>query len=210
MNKEGSTYRLTILIMLIVAVCLCIIMTVKLKSNQEKIVQLESRIGGYQNSEKELNGFNVALPESEPYGDYQGNDDFSKIIANNPIDQDYKKELEQLQQSNDTTTLTWGAFEGKYLTAWKKEMDAALKGLYQSLDEEDRGQLEQSQKSWQTYIDDDHAFVENKFLLTRTFGTQGDMQFTAAQSRRTRERTIKLMEYRFSIDRESVDFVYGN
>ena len=210
MSKKGVTYRLVILILLIVAVCFCIVMAMKLKGNQEKMNLLETRIEGYRNAEKEPENLKVQLEEGQHYGDYQGNDDFSEIIHANPIDQDYQQELKQLQEKHVTTTLEWGAFEGRYLAVWEKEMNATLEHLYPLLGEEDRVNLEQSQKNWQTYMDADYAFVLDKFILTRDFGTQGSVNLLAAQSRQTKERTIKLMEYLFSIDREAVDFVYDH
>lgn len=228
MNKKLLFYRLCILIVLILSVCSCIVMAEKLKRDDKKINILESKIDKYQNLEKELNSQNITLQESlneagetnnnlerqikesNHYGDYQGNDDFSNIINNNPIDKDYQQEFEKLQESDESTTLEWGAFEAKYIIKWQDEVNAALEHLYKSLNEEDRINLEQSQKSWQSYIDDDINFVSNKFIFTRYFGTQGDVQLAAVQLHKTRERAIELMEYIFSIDRTAVDFVYDN
>lgn len=228
MNKKLLFYRLCILIVLILSVCSCIVMAETLKRDDKKINILESKIDEYQNLEKKLNSRNITLQESlneagetnntlerqikesNHYGDYQGNDDFSDIINDNPIDKDYQQELEKLQESDESTTLEWGAFEAKYIIKWQDEVNAALEHLYKSLNEEDRINLEQSQKSWQSYIDDDINFVSNKFIFTRYFGTQGDVQLAAVQLHRTRERAIELMEYIFSIDRTAVDFVYDN
>ncbi|OIA98717.1 hypothetical protein AK95_16270 [Paenibacillus sp. LC231] len=228
MNKKLLFYRLCVLTVLILSVCSCIVMVEKLKRDDKKINILESRIAEYKNSEKELNLKNITLQESlnkagetnnnlerqikksNHYGDYQGNDDFSDIINNNPIDKVYQQEFEKLQESDESTTLEWGALEAKYIIKWQDEVNAALEHLYKSLNEEDRINLEQSQKSWQSYIDDDINFVSNKFIFTRYFGTQGDVQLAAVQLHRTRERAIELMEYIFSIDRTAVDFVYDN
>lgn len=228
MNKKLLFYRLCVLIILIFGVCSYIVMIEKMKRDDKKIDILEIRIDEYQNSEKELNSLNITLQESlnkagetnnnlerqikesNHYGDYQGNDDFSNIINDNPIDKDYQQEFEKLQESDESTTLEWGGVEARYIIKWQDEVNAALEHLYKSLNEEDRINLEQSQKSWQSYIEDDINFVSNKFIFTRYFGTQGDVQLAAVQLHRTRERAIELMEYIFSMDRTTMDFVYDN
>ena len=208
MNKKLLFYILSILIVLVVVISTCIViteklrsdnstMTVKLEKYKEKINILEGRINKYQNSETH-------------YGDYQGNDDFSDIINDNPIDKDYRIELAEYQENPKTTTLGWGAMKAKYTAKWQEEVDAALEYLYKSLSEQDSLNLRQSQKSWQTSIDDDLNFVNNKFIYTRYLGTQGMVKISTVKLRRTRDRAIELMEYIFMLDRTAVDFVYDN
>ncbi|CAM4013059.1 lysozyme inhibitor LprI family protein [Saccharibacillus endophyticus] len=212
MNKKTVFYRAAVLLALIVVISACAVMSLSLKKQHEKIELLESRDTALQQSLDQAVAANkslkVQIEESKHLGDYQGNDDFSTIINDNPIDRDYEQERKILQESPESTTLAWGAFESKYLTKWQNEMNAALDGLSKILNEADRSNLEQSQKSWQSYMDDQAQFVMGQFLDTRYFGTQGDVQFLAAQSKQTRERTIRLMEYLFSIDREAIDFAY--
>lgn len=194
MNKKVLFYRLFVLVVLIIGVGSYIVMN-------EKINVLESRIAEHNNSEPQIK-------ESSFYGDYQGNDEFSDIISENPIDKDYERELEKLQKSDEANTLAWGAFETKYLTKWQDEVRAALKYLYKSLDEKDRINLERSQKSWQSYVDGDIDFVSDKFVYTGYFGSQGKVQLVAVELHRTRERAIELKEYIFSMDKTAVNFVY--
>ena len=214
MSQKTVFYRAAVLLTAIIVISACAVMALNLKKQHEKIELLESRNAALQQSLDQAAAANkslkVQIEESKHLGDYQGNDDFSTIINNNPIDRDYERERKILQESAESTTLAWGAFEGNYLTKWQNEMNAAFDGLSKLLTEEDRSNLEQSQKSWQSYLDDQNRFVAGQFLDTRYFGTQGDVQFLAAQSKQTRERTIRLMEYLFSIDRESIDFVYDN
>ncbi|MDO3410937.1 lysozyme inhibitor LprI family protein [Saccharibacillus sp. CPCC 101409] len=204
MNKKILFYRVCMLMMVIVGAASYIAVTGELHARnthlQEKLVQANEI---NRNLETQIN-------ESSHYGDYQGNEDFSKIINDNPIDRDYRRELTKLQTSDTSTTLEWEAFEARYTLKWQDEVDAALKHLYPSLNEEDRIKLEQSQKSWQSYMDDDTDFVSDKFIFTRHFGSQGNVQLAAVQLKRTRDRAIELMEYRFSLDRASVDFVYDH
>jgi len=214
MNKKTVFYRAAVLLAAIIVISACAVMSLSLKKQHEKIELLESRNAALQQSMSQADEANkslkVQIEESKHLGDYQGNDDFSVIINDNPIDRDYEQERKILQESPESTTLAWGALESKYLAEWQNEMNAALDDLSKLLNEEDRSNLEQSQKSWQSYMDDQAQFVMGQFLDTRYFGTQGDVQFLAAQSKQTRERTIRLMEYLFSIDREAIDFVYDN
>ncbi len=214
MNKKTVFYRAAVLLAAIIVISDCAVMALSLKKEHEKIERLESRNAALQQSLDQAGAANKSLKaqieESKHLGDYQGNDDFSTIVNSNPIDRDYERERKILQESPESTTLAWGAFESKYLKKWQDEMNAALDGLSKLLNEEDRSNLEQSQKSWQSYMDDQNRFVVGQFLDTRHFGTQGDVQFLAAQSKQTRERTIRLMEYLFSLDREAIDFVYDN
>lgn len=228
MNKKILFYRISLLTVLVLGICSFIVMTGKLEKDENKNNILEDRVGEYKNSNIELNSLNSTLEESlnkanelneslqiqikenNHYGNYQGNDDFSDIINDNPIDKDYQMEVKKLQESDESTTLEWGALKARYIIKWEDEVNAALKYLYKSLNEQDRTNLEQSQKSWQTYIDDDNNFVSNKFIYTRYFGTQGDVQLATVQLHRTRERAIELMEYVFSLDSTAVDFVYDN
>ena len=146
----------------------------------------------------------------EHYGNYQGNDDFSDIINDNPIDKDYWVEFEELQKSEIVTTLAMGALEAKYSIIWEEEVDNALSYLYETLSEQDSLKLKQAQKSWQSFLNDDDSFVSEKFIYTHFFGSQGIVQMGKVRLHRTRKRAIELMEFVFSIDKTAVDFVYDN
>lgn len=146
----------------------------------------------------------------EHYGNYQGNDDFSDIINDNPIDKDYWVEFDELQKSENLTTLAMGALETKYRIIWEEEVNTALSYLYETLSEQDSLKLKQAQKSWQSFLNDDDCFVSEKFIYTRFFGSQGIVQMEKVRLNRTRERAIELMEFIFSIDRMAVDFIYDN
>lgn len=211
-------------------------MTVQLEKYREKINTLEDRINVYQNSETKLNSLNSTLQQSlneanelnkilesqvkennvsnevteNYYGDYQGNDDFSDIINDNPIDKDYRIEFKEYQENSKSTTLGWSSMAVRYTKKWQEEINAALEYLYNSLSEQDSLNLKQSQKSWQTSIDDDFNFVVNKFIFTGDLGTRGMSQSSTVELCRTRDRAIQLMEYIFILDRTAVDFVYDN
>lgn len=209
---------------------------IRLKEYEEKSNVLEDRIVEYQKLNTEMNSFNISLQESLDqaneaikilegqvtennsiiedtrnfYGNFQGNDDFSDIINGNPIDRDYQMEFDEMQNRSVTTTLEWDTLEVKYTEIWQEEVDAALELLYKSLSEEDSDNLKLSQKSWESFIDDDLSFVYNKFIITWHFGSQGKVQIQKLLLHRTRARAIELMEYIFSLDRTAVDFVYDN
>ena len=150
------------------------------------------------------------VKENNHYGNYQGNDDFSHIINDNPIDKDYRIESDELQEKSVSTTLEWAALEVKYTIKWQEEVNATLEYLYKSLSEQGSLNLKQSQKSWQTFIDDESDFVSDEFVYTGEFGTQGMVRIATVELYRTRDRAIELMEYIFILDRDAVDFVYDN
>lgn len=211
-------------------------MAVRLKEYEEKSNVLEERIVEYQKLNTEMNSFNISLQElldqanmanrvlegqvtennsniegrKNFYGNFQGNDDFSDIINVNPIDKDYQIEFDEMQKSTNSTTLEWTALEVKYTEKWQEEVDAALELINKSLSEQDSVDLNQSMKSWQSFIDDDLKFVYDKFIITGYYGSQGKVQIQRLLLNRTRARAIELMEYIFSLDRTAVDFVYDN
>jgi uncharacterized protein YecT (DUF1311 family) len=211
-------------------------LTFHLENYKDKVNSLEDQIEEYQKMQNELNSQNIELQNSlneandwnqkieiqlaknitanevkeEHYGNYQGNDDFSDIINDNHIDKDYWIEYYKLQESENTTTLAWGALETKYTIEWEKEVDTALSYLYNTLSEQDSKNLKQAQISWQKFMNDDENFVGEKYIFTRFFGSQGLVKLATVRLHRTRERAIELMEFIFSIDRDAVDFVYDN
>jgi uncharacterized protein YecT (DUF1311 family) len=211
-------------------------MTFQLKEFKDKDNGLEEQIKELKNFQIELTSQNIALQNTldeankwnrilevqmeknnisnevreEHYGNYQGNDDFSDIINDNPIDKDYGVEFDELQESENFTTLAMGALETKYTLIWEEELNFALSYLYETLSEQDSSNLKQAQKSWQSFIDNDDIFVGEKFLYTEFVGSQGIVQMGTVRLHRTRERAIQLMEFIFSIDRTAVDFMYDN
>lgn len=211
-------------------------MTFQLKDFKDKYNGLEEQIKELKNLQKELTSQNIVLQNSlddankkdpklevttennntfdevtkEYYGNYQANDDFSDMINENPIDKDYRVEFDELQESENFTTLAMGALETKYTLIWEEEVNSALSYLNEMLSEQDSSNLKQAQKSWQSYINNDDIFVGEKFIYTRFFGSQGIVQIGTVRLHRTRERAIELIEFIFSIDRMAVDFVYDN
>lgn len=215
---------LSVLIVLGLSISLYFIATVKLREENTTMTfqldELRDRAYVLQKSLDEANELNSILKvqveknsihnevTEEHYGNYQGNDDFSDIINDNPIDKDYWVEFEELQKSEKFTTLAMGALETKYGIIWEEEVNNALSYLYETLSEQDSLKLKQAQKSWQSFLNDDDSFVSEKFIYTRFFGSQGIVQMEKVRLNRTRERAIELMEFVFSIDKTAVDFVY--
>ena len=211
-------------------------MTFQLKVLLDKVNSLEEQTEEFQKLQTELTSQNIALQKSideankwnrilevqmeknnslnevteEHYGNYQGNDDYSDIINDNPIDKDYWVEFYELQESENFTTLAMGALETKYTNIWEEEVNTALSYFYETLSEQDSSKLKQAQKSWHSFMDNDDSFVGEKFIYTGYFGSQGNVQMVRVRLHRTRERAIELMEFIFSIDRTAVDFVYDN
>lgn len=200
-----------------VAVFYSIVAVGRMHDQSEQITMLESRIVEYQSSEhkqktqtetlqQSLEQAEKTIQENKHYGNYQGNEDFSEIIRDNPIDLAYREEHRQLQESETSTTLAWGALEGKYLAKWQDKMNETLSDLEQSLNANERANLAQAQQSWQSSIDADMNFVDHAFIVNGALGSQGTVQAAETQVQKTRARTIELMEYAFILNRDAVGF----
>ncbi|TCZ69131.1 DUF1311 domain-containing protein [Paenibacillus albiflavus] len=149
---------------------------------------------------------NIVLSMS--IGNYELKGDFYDEMLRNPIDHDYDVEFNEFQNSEEiTTTLEWGALEGKYTEIWDKELNQIYKKLLSKLDSESREALIESQKEWLQYHLKESKFVENTFIYNRYLGTQGPVSLAKVTRERIRERTMQLFEYRYLLDRE-VEFLY--
>lgn len=148
--------------------------------------------------------------DTQYYGDYQMDpeDTFNHLIHSNPLDQAYHKEYNKFQNSSEFSTAGWVALEGKYLKLWDIEMDHVMQQLKSKLSASQYTLLQQSQKGWATYDQEESEFVEDTFLKDAYFGSQGQVSAVSAQLSRTRERTIQLMEYYYERNDHQLQFVY--
>lgn len=217
MNKKRLWVRAAVALVCAVAVVYGIVTVGRMREQSEQIDKLENRIAEYQSSEQEQKTQNGTLQQSleqaeekiqkyEHYGYYQGNEDFSKIVRDNPIDLAYEQERRQLQESETSTTLAWGALEGKYLAKWQDKMNETLSDLEQSLNAADRASLAEAQHSWQSSIEADTNFANHAFIAKGVSESQGTVQAAETQVQKTRARTIELMEYAFMLNRDAVGF----
>lgn len=140
-------------------------------------------------------------------GNYDLKGDFYDEMLRNPIDHDYEVEFNELQNSKESTTLGWGALEGKYIEIWDKELNQIYNKLLSKLDREPREALIESQKEWLQYHLRETTFVEKAFINNGYLGSQGSVSLATAIMERIRERTMQLFEYRYLLDGE-VEFLY--
>lgn len=140
-------------------------------------------------------------------GNYDLKGEFYDEMLRNPIDHDYEVELNELQNSNESTTLGWGALESKYIEIWDKELNQIYNKLLSKLDREPREALIESQKEWLQYHLRETTFVEKTFINNGYLGSQGSVSLATAIMERIRERTMQLFEYRYLLDGE-VEFLY--
>lgn len=140
-------------------------------------------------------------------GNYDLTGDFYDEMLRNPIDHDYEVEFNEFQNSNEFTTLGWGALEGKYREIWDKELNQIYINLLSKLDSEPREALIESQREWLQYHLRETKFVEKTFINNGYLGTQGSVSLATVIRERIRERTMQLFEYRYLLDGE-VEFLY--
>ncbi|WP_334073136.1 lysozyme inhibitor LprI family protein [Paenibacillus sp. A14] len=140
-------------------------------------------------------------------GNYDLTGEFYDEMLRNPIDHDYEVEFNALQNSDEVTTLGWGALESKYTEIWDKELNQIYKKLLSKLDREPREALIESQKEWLQYHLKETKFVEKTFIDNGYLGTQGSVSLGKVIKERIRERTMQLFEYRYLLDGE-VEFLY--
>ena len=140
-------------------------------------------------------------------GNYDLTGEFYDEMLRNPIDHDYEVEFNKLQNSNEVTTLGWGALESKYTEIWDQELNQIYKKLLSKLDREPREALIESQKEWLQYHLRETKFVEKTFINNGYLGSQGSVSLGTVIKERIRERTMQLFEYRYLLDGE-VEFLY--
>lgn len=159
---------------------------------------------------------NMKSDDSSDHGRYYGTfqmdptDEFDKIIKNNPIDIDYDKEFYDFQNTTFTNS-GWIELEGKYIEIWNQEMNETINKLKLKLNNEEYNLLVESQNGWAQYNSSEAGFVIETFLLNSHFGTQGNIMAETAIRKRTRERTIELLEYLYEQSDYYIEFFYkGN
>ncbi|WP_334076674.1 lysozyme inhibitor LprI family protein [Paenibacillus sanfengchensis] len=140
-------------------------------------------------------------------GNYDLTGEFYDEMLRNPIDRDYEVEFNELQNSDEVTTLGWGALESKYTEIWDKELNQIYKNLLSKLDREPKEALIESQKEWLEYHLRETKFVEKTFINNGYLGSQGSVSLGKVIKERIRERTMQLFEYRYLLDGE-VEFLY--
>jgi uncharacterized protein YecT (DUF1311 family) len=132
------------------------------------------------------------------------------LIKNNPLDQDYEKEIQELSNFKDFNTQAWVEIESKYTKLWDAELNSIYKKLLVQLAPEEKASLIESQKGWLQYHLNERKFVNQTFYFRKSgpvFGSQGRVQTISAFKARIRERAIELMEY-YNMLGNDIEFEY--
>lgn len=125
-----------------------------------------------------------------------GESEFDKIVAENEIDADYKKEKTSLTGNKEFTDL-----ELKYIDIWEKEIDRYYKELLTKISEESAQKLTSSQNVWEEFIDlyknaDYSVICESDEALSPTF----KWQLLSHLREEYRERAFHLMYLNYCIN----------
>lgn len=131
---------------------------------------------------------------------YQMTDTFTKLIADNPIDINYDKKMQEASRNHE-----WLLIIDESKQEWEKEINKSLNLLYESLSEDDVDNLKKSQLAWKTFLTSDLNFEEKRFIDNNYLGTQGNVNFAIAELTHYRYRALKLKEYLYLLGQD-IDF----
>ncbi|MEF2965818.1 lysozyme inhibitor LprI family protein [Paenibacillus sp. M1] len=143
------------------------------------------------------------------YGFYDLSGEFSEAINSNPIDEDYKKEFDTFNNSDEFSTTGWIQLEQRYIDIWDKELNGVYNKLLSKLDQEQKDLLIESQKGWLEHHLKETEFVAATFLgdSDNNIGSQGQVNLAISIKLRIRDRTIQLLEYDSMLG-GTVEFLY--
>lgn len=138
-------------------------------------------------------------------GVYQNTSKFDSLIANNPIDQDYKQDFKEVELSGSTTFI--GAFYHRYYVAWDKELNSIYNKLMNVLTEEEKVLLRKSQRGWLQHLLAEEELAKSICDVGDNGYTLMNVNITSALQNRTRQRTLELHEFYF-MKTGKVEFEY--
>lgn len=144
------------------------------------------------------------------YGAYDMTGEFTEFIESNPIDKDYKSELDVFSNSPNFSAQGFEKLETKYEMIWDKELNVIYQKLLKVLNKDEQEMLRESQRGWLQHHIKEQTFVRQVFDKRKSgpiLGSQGRVQKTYAMKDRIRQRTFELMEYYHMLGYK-VAFVY--
>lgn len=121
-----------------------------------------------------------------------------EIIAGNPIDEKYEsREFEGNHKEYNTITEV-------YTESWYDEMNYAIEKLLPLLDEDDRKVFLESQKSWESYYQQNLAIQTSlyKEYKYEPIGQDYWMAVMDENARKIRDRALEVIEYLYAISGE--------
>lgn len=158
-------------------------------------------------SSKDTEKNNQINTDDSYFGQYQMSEDgFSQYVKDNPIDRDYKIELDKLQKSSDFTTQSRVELEVKYTEIWDKELNNTYNILLSKLNDNEKEKLRSAQSGWVQFHTKEANFVSESWN-DLGLGSQGRVQLVISGQGRIRQRTLQLMEYNYMLGCK-VEFLY--
>lgn len=126
------------------------------------------------------------------YGAYDLSGDFTKDIRQNPLDRDYKVEL---QIAKTGTTMDMHQLEAKYINLWDRELNIIYQKLLARLDDQRKDMLVDAQVGWLQWHTKENEYLSKTFAQSPKYGTLQPLLQARAFKSRLRDRTLELMEY---------------
>jgi len=118
-------------------------------------------------------------------------EDFDKIIKDNPID----KAMFLEEENYASTTVDMHHFAEKYGDIWEKEMNKVYEELKKSLEGDARKALIESQESWEKYYKKELSLLYEMYMNTSGEGSIIPLAISYKAVSFERDRTIKLARY---------------
>ena len=126
----------------------------------------------------------------ENFGEHDEN--FAKIIKENPIDKAMLFEEEKFLSSKTSDMLD---FARKYLATWEDEMNSVYEKLKNVLGRDARKALIDSQKAWKKYRNEELLLLNEMYISTSGIGSIIPVVTSYKAVNFNRERTIELAHY---------------
>ena len=123
--------------------------------------------------------------------------EFNKIIKNNPID---KIMLSEYDNNIISTTKEMLDFTDKYINIWKNEMKIVYENLQKILKDDSLEILIDSQKSWNKYIKNELDLLYHMYINSTGTGSIISLALTYKEIYFIRSRTFELAHYYYTIN----------
>ncbi|GKU79188.1 lysozyme inhibitor LprI family protein [Paenibacillus sp. L3-i20] len=139
---------------------------------------------------------------TEKSGSYDVSQSYIELVQSNPIDKDYEKEFDDLNNSSEFSTQGLIQLETKYIEIWDKELNEIYKKLIAKLDDKPKKLLIEAQKGWLQNHIKETEFVVSTFQVENSFniGSQGLVNIQVIHKNRLKDRTLQLFEYYYMLE----------
>ncbi|WBW96948.1 lysozyme inhibitor LprI family protein [Oceanirhabdus sp. W0125-5] len=145
------------------------------------------------------------------YVHYDNEGRYYQTSYDNPIDHDYDRELEKLNDSSDYSTHKVLQFQFKYNDIWDKELNDIYNKFVKELNEEEKELLFKAQLGWVQFHMNEDKFYQKTFCESESGSLLGEIskiQMVDACMERIKKRTLELIEYYYYFGKCGVEFEY--